>query len=82
MKYVVIEIQKGEDGTIANLVTAHNNLNEAWSKYHGVLSAAAISRLPSHAAVLMEENGTPIAHECYTVEPEPEPNTEEAANES
>lgn len=68
MKYLVIEIQKGEDGAIANLVTAHDSLNEARSKYHSVLAAAAVSELPSHAAVLLEENGTSIASECYTTD--------------
>lgn len=70
MKYIVIEIQKNKDGSVGNLVTAHDSYNAAASKYHQVLAAAAISGLPSHAAVLLEENGMELAHECYANEPE------------
>ena len=88
MKFLVIEIQKDKEERISNLVTSHDTINEAESKYHSILAAAAISGLPSHAAVIMEENGNPIAHECYVVEPEPAPEPEptpepeEAVNES
>lgn len=74
MKYLVIEIQKTASGEIATLVTAHDTINEARSKYHTILASAAISDLPSHAAVLLEETGTSIASECYINEEEPEPN--------
>ena len=67
MKYIVIELQV-QDGTVANIVTAHDNLQQARAKYHSVLSAAAVSGLDSHAAVLMEESGAVVAHECYTKE--------------
>lgn len=67
MKYIVIELQV-QDGTVANMVTAHDNLQQARAKYHAILSAAAVSGLDSHAAVLMEENGAVVAHECYTKE--------------
>lgn len=77
MKFLVIEIQKGKDGKIANLVTAHDRINDAQAKYHTILAAAAKSGLPSHAAVILEENGSEIAHECYVNEKEPE----EGANE-
>lgn len=72
MKYLVIEIQKGEDGAIANIATAHNTINDARAKYHSVLAAAAVSGLPSHAAILIEENGNLIARECYVTEQEEE----------
>lgn len=67
MKYIVIELQV-QDGTVANLVTAHDNLQQARAKYHAILSAAAVSGLDSHAAVLMEENGAVVARECYATE--------------
>lgn len=77
MKFLVIEIQKDDRGKIANLVTAHDRINDAQAKYHTILAAAAKSGLPSHAAVILEENGSEIAHECYVNEKEPE----EGANE-
>ena len=46
MKYIVIELQV-QDGTVANIVTAHDNLQQARAKYHSVLSAAAVSLICS-----------------------------------
>ena len=65
MKYIVIELQTAQDGTVANIVTSHDERNVAESKYHQVLSAAAVSQLPKHAAVLMSSDGGFIAAECY-----------------
>lgn len=66
MKYIVIELQTAADGTVANIVTVKDNENEAKSTYHSILAAAALSNLPSHAAVLMTSDGNPIRNECYT----------------
>lgn len=46
---------------------------KAESKYHEVLAAAAISNLPSHAAILFSSEGFPIMHQCYKHEPVVEP---------
>ena len=42
------------------------DINKAKSKYHAVLSAAAVSKVPVHAAVIMTEEGDSIKHESYT----------------
>ena len=55
--YLVIEIQTYQDGTVGNIVTQHGDFNEAQSKYHAVLSAAAVSQIPCHAAVIMSNEG-------------------------
>lgn len=68
MKYIVIEIQKNAQGQIANLVTSYDTKLEAESHYHTVLAAAALSNLPSHGAVIIDENCVPIAWQCYTNE--------------
>lgn len=65
MKFIVVEIQTNSDGTVGNLITAYDNRNEAEQKYHLVLSAAAVSLLPSHAAVLMTSDGQPLEYKCY-----------------
>lgn len=65
MKYVVIELQTNSDGTVGNLVTAHDTRNAAESAYHSVLAAAAISALPKHAAVLLTSEGTLLDSRCY-----------------
>ena len=66
MKYLVIEIQTNQDGTVGNLVTAHDTLNAAESKYHLVLSYAAVSELPMHAASLIRSDGAVLASQFYT----------------
>ena len=72
MKYIVIEIQKNNEGYIAHIVKTADTEREAESIYHGTLQYAAISELPSHAVSLMDETGFCIKHECYTNEPESE----------
>lgn len=68
MKHIVIEIQKTVDGGIANLVSVHDTLPEAESKYHAVLSAAAVSGLPGHGAILMRDDCTPMDWKSYNRE--------------
>lgn len=65
MTYIVIELQTNSDGTVGNLVYAFTNRNEAEQKYHLVLASAAVSQLPSHAAVLLTNDGRTIASQCY-----------------
>lgn len=75
--YLVIEIQKSMEGTIANITTAYADRNQAESHYHSILSSAAISSLPLHSAVLLSEEGYLIASQYYIHEqPELEPNAE------
>ena len=65
MKYIVIELQTGADGAVGNLVWAHDSEDAAWSKYHAVLSAAAVSELPMHAATLLRSDGTLVESRCF-----------------
>lgn len=57
MKYVVIEMQTNADGTLGNFVWAFDDYNQAASKYHSVLAAAAISNLPVHSCAMMSNYG-------------------------
>lgn len=57
-KYVVIELQTAKDGKVANIVTSHDTVDEAWSKYHQILASAATSAVPRHAAALLQSDGT------------------------
>lgn len=70
--WLVIEIQTSSDGTVATITTQHATRNEAESKYHTVLAAAAISEIPAHAAVLMYHLGNVLAAQHYTHEVKPE----------
>lgn len=63
--YLVIEIQKNADGTVGNIVNSYDNENVALSKYHTILSAAAVSSVPVHSAVVMTEEGYTIRNESY-----------------
>ena len=62
MKYTVVEIQNGIVG--ANVWT-YDTQAEAESKYHSVLSVAAVSSVTCHAVTLLSEEGFAVAYECY-----------------
>ena len=65
MKYIVIELQKNKEGAVAHLVTEHNTLAEAESKYYSVLSYAAVSEIPVHSAIIIDEYGNPVKNNSY-----------------
>lgn len=66
MKYIVIEIQKFADGTIATppLSTAET-LNAARSTFYSKCSIAAVSDVPAHTIVLMTDVGQTIGLESF-----------------
>jgi len=57
MKFLVIELQESADGQVSNIVTSHDTFNEAESKYYAVLSAAAVSSVPVHSAIMANSHG-------------------------
>ena len=69
--FYVFEIQEDNAGSQAHLV--HHITDEdpmtallkAESAYYQVLAAAAISGLPSHAAILIRGDGSPVYNKCY-----------------
>lgn len=63
--YIVVELQKNAEGVVSNIVTSHETLAEAESKYYSVLAAAAVSEIPVHSAIIVSEEGFPVRHECY-----------------
>ena len=81
MKYIVTEIQTFEGGNISTPSYAYDDRLAAESKYHALLSGAAISKLPLHAVVLMTSDGRIVASQAYKHEveliPEEETTTEE-----
>lgn len=70
-QFYIIEIQKYANGEFGHLVHIAYDANprearlKGEAKYHEVLAAAAISELPTHAAIMVSSEGTPIMHECY-----------------
>ena len=76
--YIVIEIQTNASGAVGNFVWAFVTENEAFSKYHTVLAAAAVSGLPCHSCVILRNDGLQIAAQHFDHrQPEPEPEPEE-----
>lgn len=65
MSFLVIELQTLEDGSVANLIFSFDNMNEAEAKYHAVLSYAAVSTIPCHAAVMIRSDGMYIKSQAY-----------------
>ena len=65
MKYLVIEIQTTEGGSVAQIVTIHDTLAEAEQKYHQVLSYAAVSSLKYHSVVILNSKGEWHKGETY-----------------
>ena len=63
--YIVIELQKNAEGQVSNLVTAHNTLAEAESKFYTILASAAVNDVPVHSAIIVSEEGFPVKHQCY-----------------
>ena len=65
MKYIVIELQESQNGTVGNFVFSYDGRNAAEAKYHALLSAAAESDVHKHSAVLLTSEGTDIESRCY-----------------
>ena len=61
--YIVIEIQTTD--TVATIVDAFADRNQAEQKYHSILSAAAVSAVQKHSAVMLDDRGAFIKAECY-----------------
>ena len=78
MKYIVIEIQTNSDDSVSTLVSSYEERNAAEQKYHLILSAAAVSQLPYHAAVMLTNEGQMVDHKSYYHQPQviPEPEDE------
>lgn len=68
--YLVIEIQTFADDRISTPAYAYDSLDKAWSKYYSVLSAAAVSKLPVHSALITDNRGYLIDSKCFTHEEE------------
>lgn len=80
-QFYIVEIQQYANGEYGHLVHYAYDADpvkarlKGESKYHEVLAAAAVSELPSHAAIMFSAEGFPIFHQCYkhaVSAPEPE----------
>ena len=71
MVFIVIEIQS-DGSTAATLVNSYTDRNTAESKFHQILTAAAVSSVKVHSAVLMTDRGKILKSEIYEHEIENE----------
>ena len=62
---IIHEMQTTGNQTALVPAKTYTDRNEAESAYHGVLAAAAISSVPVHAVVLMDEHGNTLRREFY-----------------
>ena len=60
----VIEIQKNGE-TATPLVQLFTDDAQAKSRYHELLSIAAVSNVPEHSVILVSEEGNYMFHEKY-----------------
>lgn len=65
MKYIVIELQTDSNSNVANIVSKYDTANEAESKFHTILAAAAVSNVPVHAAIMMTNFGDSLGAKYY-----------------
>lgn len=65
MNYIVMEYQTTIADETNVLTTVHATREEAEQKYHTILSAAAVSGLKCHGALLMDAFGTIYKIEHY-----------------
>lgn len=67
MNYIVKELQttNGVTAEVPIALTNPADRNEAESKYHTALAAAAISNVDEHCAVILSQDGRLIRGECY-----------------
>lgn len=79
-QYYIFEIQKYDNGEYGHIVHFAYDDDPEWArlkaeaKYHEVLAAAAVSKLPQHSATLLLSDGRMIMSQCYehpvAIEPE------------
>ena len=68
--YSIIELQT-TSGATAHVYQTADTKEQAMSKYHTVLAAAAISAVEYHTCFVVDEQGKYIARECYIHLPDP-----------
>ncbi len=70
-QFYIVEIKKFQNGEYEHNVhwafdaDADKARLKAESKYHEVLSAAAVSETAEHSAIMFSTEGFPIMHQCY-----------------
>lgn len=83
MSYLVVELQTYSDGSMGHIEWPFDNQAEAESRFHAVLSAAAVSEVTIHSCSLLASDGRLLNRGCYehypevVEQPESQPEVEE-----
>ena len=64
-KYIIVEMQTNASGKTSLLTDQKDDRNEAESAYYYKLAAAAISKVPMHSVVLLQDNGAELMSGYY-----------------
>lgn len=62
--YIVIELQTSK-GTSTTIPYALEDQNVAFQKFHQILAAAAVSKVETHAALILSESGETISRGLF-----------------
>ena len=68
--FIVIEMQTDSENNVATIVDTYATQNEADSKFFLILSAAAVSSVPLHAAAILRNDGRMVRFESYNHQPD------------
>lgn len=77
--FIVMELQVNAEGQVGNIVTTYSTLAEAQNKFYTICAFAAISEVPMHSAVILDQGGVLIDRQTFehAVEYKPESEVEE-----
>ena len=65
--YMVIELQKNGN-SITDISVGYNNRTEAYSRFHTMAAAAAISNVEKHSILLVNDDGFTLERASFTHE--------------
>lgn len=62
--YIVLELQTNASGQVAVIKTEYNDISVAKQKYYSILSAASVSNVAKHSALILDNEGKTVMREC------------------
>lgn len=62
--YIVIELQT-ENDSVSPIINSYSTINQAYQKYYLILSAAAVSSVKTHTAMIISKNGEIITADSF-----------------
>ena len=65
-KFITIELQTLSDGRVALLNWTFESIPEAAAKYYTLLAVAALSTVPIHTVMIIDQFGTSLCSKSYT----------------